>query len=298
MTAYANKWNLPDLGFGVGLRTPHYTHILEQHPPVDWFEIISENFIDAGARPQYVLERILEHYPVVMHGVSMSIGSSDPLNKEYLHKLKALARTVNPQWISDHLCWTGVNGINTHDLLPITCNTPMLKHIVERVRVVQDILERPFVLENVSSYVEFSTDSMPEWEFIAEMSEQADCGILLDVNNIYVSSYNHGWDPIAYIDAIPAERICQYHLAGHTNKGTYILDTHSDHVVDEVWKLYNYAHSRSGARATLLEWDEDIPDFETVHAEAQKARLYRLHTEPVTMPPAHNTAPVHSENMA
>ncbi len=281
MATQPNKWHLPDLGFGIGLRTPHYAHILEYYPPVDWFEIISENFIDAGARPQYVLERILDRYPVVMHGVSMSIGSADHLNMDYLQRLKALARIVQPAWISDHLCWTGVNGINTHDLLPITCNHSVLKHIVERIRIVQDVLERPLVLENVSSYMAFSTDSIPEWEFIAMMAEQADCGILLDVNNIYVSSYNHGWDPLLYIDTIPAERICQYHLAGYRNKGAYILDTHSDHVVDEVWNLYRYAQSRTGGRATLLEWDEDIPDFATVHAEAQKARQYCTTINPV-----------------
>lgn len=270
-----NRWGLPDLGFGIGLRTVHYDYILSQHPPVDWFEIISENFLDTKGRSWHVLERVRERYPIVTHGVSMSIGSTDALNREYLRKLKALADRLDTPWITDHLCWTGVNAHNVHDLLPMSFTEDTLRLVVQRIRIAQDILERPLAFENVSTYLEFSTNTMSEWEFLARMAEEADCGILLDVNNIYVSAYNHGFDPLTFIDAIPPERICQYHLAGHTNKGTHIIDTHSDHVVDAVWELYRYATARTGARATLLEWDEDIPSFEVVHAEALKAKSYR-----------------------
>ncbi|MCU0427387.1 MAG: DUF692 domain-containing protein [Candidatus Kapabacteria bacterium] len=271
----ANRWNLPDLGFGVGLRSVHYDHILEHFPPVDWFEVISENYLSRGGYSWYALQKIRERYRIVTHGVSLSIGSTDPLNFTYLERLKRLADDMDTPWVSDHICWTGVNGRNTHDLLPILYTEETLRHVVERIRTIQDFLGRRVALENVSTYVEFAASTMPEWEFIARMAEDADCGLLLDVNNVYVSSFNHGFDPYEFIDAIPADRICQYHLAGHTNKGTHIIDTHSDHVVDEVWELYRYAYGRSGGRATLLEWDEDIPPFEVVHAEALKARNYR-----------------------
>jgi len=271
----ANRWNLPDLGFGIGLRTVHYDYILSESPKVDWFEIISENFLDSKGRALYILEQIAEKYTVVTHGVSMSIGSTDPLNIEYLHKLKKLADKLNTPWITDHLCWTGVNAHNIHDLLPISFNEETLNHIVSRIKVVQDILQRPIAFENVSSYVEFSNSTMTEWEFISTMAQEADCGILLDVNNIYVSAFNHNFNSVDFINAIPPDRICQYHLAGHTHKGTHILDTHSDHVIDEVWELYRHAISRSGDRATLLEWDDDIPSFDIVHNEALKARTYR-----------------------
>lgn len=271
----SNRWNLPDLGFGVGLRTVHYDYILTESPKVDWFEIISENFLDTKGRGLYVLEQIAEKYTVVTHGVSMSIGSADPLNMEYLRKLKLLADSLDTPWITDHLCWTGVNAHNIHDLLPISFNEETLTHIVKRIRTVQDILERPIAFENVSSYIEFSNSTMTEWEFIANMANEADCGILLDVNNIYVSAFNHSFNPIEFINAIPPDKICQYHLAGHTHKGTHILDTHNDHVIDEVWELYRHAISRSGGRATLLEWDDDIPTFEIVHKEALKAQQFR-----------------------
>ncbi|MBI4749863.1 MAG: DUF692 domain-containing protein [Acidobacteria bacterium] len=269
-----NRWNFPDLGFGVGLRTVHFTHVLENQPPVDWFEIISENFMETGGRPMFILEQVAERYPIIMHGVSMSIGSTDPLNMDYLKKLKALADRIGSTWVSDHLCWTGVHGRNTHDLLPMPYTEEALKHTIERARIVSDLLERPLVLENPSSYVEFADSSMPEWEFLARLVEDANCGLLLDVNNVYVSSFNHNFDPTVYIDAIPADRVVQYHLAGHTNKGTHILDTHSDHVIDEVWALYRQATAKTGGRATLLEWDDDIPEFDVVHAEVLKARQY------------------------
>jgi uncharacterized protein (UPF0276 family) len=270
-----NRWNLPDLGFGVGLRTVHFPHILANHPPVDWFEILSENFMDTGGRPMYVLDQVAERYPVVLHGVSMSVGSTDPLNFEYLGKLKALAARIKARWVSDHLCWTGVSGVNVHDLLPMPYTDESLKYTVERVRAISDFLERPLFLENPSTYVEFSASTWNEWDFLAELAERAGCGILLDVNNVYVSSFNHGFDPRAYIDRIPADRVAQIHLAGHTNKGTHILDTHSDHVIDQVWQLYRRVYQRMGGIATLLEWDESIPSFEVVHAEALKARNYR-----------------------
>lgn len=269
-----NRWNLPNLGFGVGLRTVHYDYIISNNPPVDWFEIISENFLDTKGRSLYILKKIAEKYRIVTHGVSMSIGSTDDLNIEYLQKLKTLADTLDTPWITDHLCWTGVNAHNIHDLLPLSYNKESLDHIVDRIKKAQDIVQRPLAFENVSAYIEFSNSTMTEWDFIAEMSEKADCGILLDVNNIYVSSYNHGFDPYEFIDAIPADRICQYHLAGHTNKGTHILDTHSDHVVDAVWELYRYAVNKSGPRSTLLEWDDNIPDFDTVHQEVLKAKQH------------------------
>ncbi|HZN91205.1 MAG TPA: DUF692 domain-containing protein, partial [Myxococcales bacterium] len=217
-----NRWNLPDLGVGIGLRTTHFGQILGQRPAVDWFEVLSENFLRTGGRPLYVLDQVAERYPVVLHGVSLSIGSTAPLDLDYLGELKALARRTRAHWVSDHLCWTGVLGRNTHDLLPMPYTEEALRHVVGRLRQVSDFMERPFVLENPSSYVEFADSTMPEWEFLARMSEEADCGLLLDVNNVYVSSYNHGFDPNVYVDAIPADRVVQYHVAGHTNKGTHI----------------------------------------------------------------------------
>jgi len=275
-----NRWNFPELGIGVGLRTVHFGHILSKHPAVDWFEIISENFIDTKGRPLFVLDQVLERYPVVMHGVSLNIGSKDPLNREYLAKLKALGERTRTPWISDHLCWTGVAGRNTHDLLQLPYNEETLRYTIARVKEVSEILERPLVLENPSTYLEFASSTLTEWDFFAELLEEADCGMLLDCNNVYVQSFNHGFDPRVYIDRIPVDRVVQYHLAGHTNKGTHIIDTHSDHVIDEVWELYRQAYKRTGPRATLLEWDEDIPTFDVVHAEALKARAYREHPEP------------------
>lgn len=270
-----DRWGFPDLGFGIGLRTVHFPHILAERPEVDWFEILSENYMDTGGRPLWVLDQVAARYPVVLHGVSMSVGSTDPIDFEYLRKLKALAARTGARWISDHLCWTGVSGINTHDLLPMPYTDESLRHTVERVRTISDFLERPLVLENPSTYLEFHVSTWTEWDFLAELAERANCGLLLDVNNVYVSSYNHGFDPAAYVDRIPADRVVQIHLAGHTNKGTHILDTHSDHVIDAVWELYRRFIQRAGGVSTLLEWDEDIPSFDTVHAEALKARQYR-----------------------
>ncbi len=264
----------PNLGLGVGLRTVHYPHILENKPAVDWFEIISENYMDSHGRPRYVLEQIAERYPIVTHGVSLSIGSSDPLNFDYLRRLKKLAATVNARWVSDHLCWTGVAGRNSHDLLPIPFNEPTLRHVVDRIRIVQDFLERPLVLENPSSYLTFADSTLTEWEFLKRMAEDADCGLLLDVNNVYVSSVNHDFDPDEYVRSIPHERVVQCHLAGHTNLITHCIDTHDNHVIDRVWELYRLAHRLTGGVSTLLEWDAHIPPFPVVHAEVLKARRY------------------------
>lgn len=262
----------PNLGFGVGLRSVHFDYILSQQPRVDWFEFISENFMDSGGWPRHVLERIAEHYPLVMHGVSLSVGSTDPLDFDYLARLKRLARETKARWVSDHLCWTGVLGRNTHDLLPLPLNEETLRHVVARIRTVQDFLERPLVLENPSSYLSFAADTLSEWEFIAAMAEEADCGLLLDVNNVYVSSVNHGFDAAGYIEAIPAERVVQIHLAGHTHCGTHIIDTHDGHIVDRVWELYRLAYRRTEGVSTLVEWDSQVPSFPVLHAETLKAR--------------------------
>jgi uncharacterized protein len=274
-----NRWNLPDLGVGVGLRTTHFNHILRERPAVDWFEVLSENFMQTGGRPMYVLDQVAERYPVALHGVSLSIGSTEPLDLDYLRELKALAARTRAHWVSDHLCWTGVLGRNTHDLLPMPYTEEALRHVVQRVRRVSEVLERPLVLENPSSYVEFAASTMPEWEFLARMAEEADCGLLLDVNNVFVSAFNHGFDPQQYVDALPADRVVQYHLAGHTNRGTHIIDTHSDHAVPEVWDLYARAVRRTGNVATLYEWDEDIPEFDVLLEEAGKARALREQTQ-------------------
>jgi uncharacterized protein (UPF0276 family) len=230
--------------------------------------------MDTEGRPLAMLEEVRAHYPIVMHGVSLSIGSTDPLDRAYLKRLKALAERIDAKWVTDHLCWTGVAGKNVHDLLPMPYDQESLRHVIRRVKEVQDILERPIGLENPSSYVEFARSTITEWDFLAQVAEEADCGLLLDANNIYVSSFNHGFDPFEYLDGIPHERVIQYHLAGHTNHGTHIIDTHSDHVIDAVWDIYAASVAKSGGRPTLLEWDENIPEFEVVHAEAEKARRY------------------------
>lgn len=273
----ASRLGYANLGLGVGLRTAHYQHILREQPSVDWFEIISENYMDSGGRPRYVLEQIAERYPVVMHGVSLSIGSTDPLNFDYLARLKRLADTIHARWVSDHLCWTGVAGLNTHDLLPLPLNEETLAHVVRRVRTVQEFLERPLVLENPSSYVTFASDSMSEWEFLTRMAAETDCGLLLDVNNVYVSSVNHDFDPVEFVRGVPHDCIVQFHLAGHTDCGTHRLDTHDREVIDPVWELYRLAHELTGGASTLLEWDANIPAFPVVHAEVLKARRHMGH---------------------
>ena len=270
-----NRWNLPDLGLGVGLRTTHFQHILEERPDVDWFEIISENFMDTEGRPMYILDQVAERYPIAMHGVSMSIGSTDPVNFEYLKKLKKLADRVKAVWMGDHVCWTGVAMRNTHDLLPIPYNERTLKHTVERIKTVQDFLERPLVLENASTYMTFAASSMGEDEFVARMAEEADCGLLLDVNNVYVSARNHDLDPFDYLKSVPYDRVVQIHLAGHTDNVTHCVDTHDGPVINKVWDLYAEVMNRAGTRSTLLEWDDKIPEFKVVHAEVLRAKRFR-----------------------
>jgi len=249
-----------------------FDHILRHWPAVDWFEVISENFLDSRGRPRYVLGCIAERYPVVMHGVSLSIGSHDPLDLDYLGKLKALADRVQPHWISDHLCWTGISGKNTHDLLPIPYTEEALTHVASRVAQVQDFLGRRILMENVSSYVSFKDSELTEWEFIAEIAHRADCLLLLDVNNIYVSAYNHGFDAQAYLAGIPAERVQQIHLAGHSNCGDYIIDTHDADVIDPVWDLYAKAITRLGPVSTMIERDDNIPPLADLIAELDQAR--------------------------
>lgn len=272
----ANRFNLPNLGLGLGLRSPHFSYILEHWPKVDWFEIISENFMDSRGKPRAVLHQIAERYPVVMHGVSLSIGSTDPINFDYLDKLKDLAAEISPVWVSDHLCWTGIAGLNTHDLLPMPLTEDALAHTVERIRIVQDYLERPLIIENPSTYLEFEASTISDWEFLGQMADASDCGILLDVNNIYVCARNHGWDAETYIRSIPADRIVQFHLAGHEDCGTHIIDTHNTAVIDQVWELYRTAHLHTGGdgAATLLEWDANIPTFPVLMAEVAKAKNF------------------------
>ncbi len=270
------RGEFPSLGFGVGLRRPHYSYILEHRPPVDWFEVISENFMVDGGRPLEVLEGVREHYPIVLHGVSLSIGSADPLNRDYLDKLAALAGRFEPAWVSDHLCWTGVGGHNLHDLIPLPYTEEAVRHVSARVRQVQDILGRRMLLENVSSYLTFQHSTMAEWEFLTAVAEESDCAILLDINNIHVSAYNHGFDPEAYLKAVPSERVVQFHLAGYSDHGSYLLDTHDHPVCEAVWRLYEQAAARLGPVATLIEWDDHIPEFATLAATADQARRRSL----------------------
>ncbi|MGC1853839.1 MAG: DUF692 domain-containing protein [Candidatus Aquirickettsiella sp.] len=260
------------LGFGLGLRTQHYSYILEHRPEVDWFEAITEDYLVPGGKPLYYLNRIRENYPLVMHGVSLSIGSCDALNIEYLKKVKVLADKIQPVWISDHLCWTGVDGLNTHDLLPLPYTEEALLHVVDRVKQVQDFLGRQILLENVSSYIEYRDSKVTEWEFLTAIAEQADCYILLDINNIYVSAVNHHFDPLEYLNAIPRHRVRQFHLAGHKNCGDYIIDTHDAPIIDGVWSLYEQAVKRFGRVATMIERDDDIPEFPVLFAELQRAK--------------------------
>src|SRR6266481_2335906 len=264
--------SFPALGCGVGLRREHYGAILEHWPALDWFEITSENFMVPGGRPLYVLDRVRERYPIVMHGVSLSIGTSDPLDFEYLIALKSLAERARPAWISDHLCWTGVGGKNAHDLLPLPYTEEAIEHVVARVRLVQDFLERPIVLENVSSYLTYRDSTGSEWDCLAEIARRADCYILLDVNNVYVSAFNHRFDAMDYLLAIPVDRVVQFHLAGHTDNGTHLLDTHDHPIIDPVWRLYAAAVRRFGPLSTLIERDDHIPEFPEVAAEADHAR--------------------------
>jgi uncharacterized protein (UPF0276 family) len=260
------------LGFGVGLRAEHYDDLLGAAPRVDWLEAITENYMDTGGRPLRVLERLRRDVPVALHGVALSIGSADPLDGRYLAALRALVRRIEPALVTDHLCWTGVGGRSLFDLLPLPLTEEALDHVVERTRRVQDLLGRRILLENPSTYFAYRHSTIPEPEFLSELAERADCGLLVDVNNVHVSAFNLGFDPWAYIDALPAERVGQIHLAGFTDLGSHLFDTHSAPVHEDVWKLYAHAVGRFGAVATLVEWDADIPPLERLCAEAERAR--------------------------
>ncbi len=264
----------PSLGFGLGLRPPHYQDILDRRPAVDWFEILSENYMVSGGKPLYFLDRIRADYPMVMHGVSLSIGSTEPLNEQYLGELKRLAARIEPQWISDHLCWTGIGGLNLHDLLPLPYTEEGIAHVADRVARVQDCLGRQILLENVSSYVTWQASTLSEWDFLAAVAERADCLVLLDVNNIYVSSRNHGFDPQEFLAGIPVERVHQIHLAGHSHNGELLIDTHDHPVPDPVWELYAAAIRRFGAVPTMIERDANIPPLEDLLQELDAARRF------------------------
>lgn len=260
------------LGFGLGLRVDHYEQVLRDRPKVDWFEVLSENYMVDGGKALFYLDRVRENYPLVMHGVSMSIGSTAPLDTDYLDRLRRLIERVEPEWVSDHLCWTGVAGQNLHDLMPLPYTEEAIAHVVDRVVRVQDYLGRRILLENVSSYVTYTTSQIPEWEFLREIAERADCLLLLDVNNIYVSSHNHAFDPLDYLDGVPVGRVQQIHLAGHSHDGHLIIDTHDHPVADPVWALYSAAVTRFGDVATMIERDDNIPPLADLIDELEVAR--------------------------
>jgi uncharacterized protein (UPF0276 family) len=279
-------FDFPPLGHGVGLRPAHFGAVLGGRERAEWYEVISENFMLRGGRPLAVLERVRAEAPVALHGVSLAVGSTEPLDEDYLAALAALARRVEPAWISDHLCWGRFGGHYAHDLLPLPYTEEALAHVVERVRRVQDRLGRRLVLENVSSYVAFRHSTMPEWTFLAAVAAAADCGILLDVNNIYVSAVNHGFSPVAYLDGLPPERICEIHLAGHSDHGTHLLDTHDQSVPPPVWDLYRLAVRRFGRVPTLVEWDDRIPPFADLLAESARARAIEAEEHDAAARPA------------
>ena len=286
----ANKFNgFTDYGIGIGLRIPHYDHILSRKPTVDWFEIISENFMVDGGRPLEVLDEILAQYRVVQHGVAMYFGAADGPNPEHLRRLKTLTKRTKTPWLTDHLCWGSVDGTYSHDLLPMPYTVAAAKQTAANIRRVRDYLEIPIAVENVSSYTEFHVSEMTEWEFLTEVVERADCGILLDVNNIYVSAKNHGFDAYTYINEIPHHRVAQMHIAGHTKFEKYLLDTHDHPVLDPVWKLYAHATKLCGVTATLLEWDDKIPSFDEVHDEALKAHEYIAQARAAKIPAPRET---------
>lgn len=262
----------PSLGFGLGLRTDHYQHILDHRPDIDWFEALSENYMVPGGKPKYFLHAVRDNYPVVLHGVSLSIGSTDPLDMEYLNGLRELAAEIEPEWVSDHLCWTGVSGVNTHDLMPLPYTEEALDHVASRIIQVQDFLKRRILIENVSSYVSYDSSDSSEWEFYDAVVEKADCLMLLDINNVYVSSRNHDFDAMTYLESVNPERVQQFHLAGHTDNGDHVIDTHDHAVRDEVWELYRHAVRRFGPVSTMIERDDNIPPFEELAAELNVAR--------------------------
>jgi uncharacterized protein len=263
----------PDsLGFGLGLRPQHYRDILDNEPRVDWFEVISENYMVPGGQPLRMLDQISERYPIVMHGVSLSIASTAPMDMDYLKALKQLAARSKPKWISDHLCWTGVHGVNLHDLLPVPYTEEALNHVVSRIQQVQDFLGSRIAIENVSSYIEYQDSEMQEWEFVAELAKRADCWLLLDVNNVFVSGSNHDFSTYAFVDAVPAERVVQVHLAGHSQGNQRLINTHDHEVCAEVWELYERALRKFGPVSTMIERDDNIPPFADLVAELEQAR--------------------------
>lgn len=266
----------PRLGFGLGLRPVHYSDVIGQSTKVDWFEVVSENYMGiesgSGGSPIIMLEKVRQTKPVVLHGVSLNIGSTDPLNFTYLKKLKMLAQKIEPAWISDHICWTGVNGANLHDLFPLPYTQDVIKHVVDRILYCQDYLGRRMIFENVSSYLTFAHSEMTEWEFLSEIAVRADCGLLLDINNVYVSSVNHGFNPLDFIAGVPVDRVAQIHLAGHTNMGTYLIDTHDEHVCDDVWNLYADSLKYYSHVSTMVEWDSNLPSFDVLQNEILKAK--------------------------
>jgi uncharacterized protein len=266
------RFGLPDLGVGVGLRAPHYAHLLAHDPAVDWLEVVSDQFLYTHGRPLYVLEQLAERYPVALHGASLSIGSTAPLDFDYLRELKSLQQRVRAPWLSDHVCWNGIAGRNTHELLPLPYTAESLRHTAARVRAVQDYLGQRILLENPASYAEFTHSNMTEAQFLAALAEEADCGILLDVNNVYVSAFNCGFDALAYLTQLPFERVVQVHVGGHTHHGTYLADSHAGPVDDAVWALWREVEHRAPGVSVLLEWDGELPTFERVHAEALLAR--------------------------
>ena len=278
----------PFLGYGLGLRTEYYDVILDQLPEIDWFEIISENYMVDGGKPINYLDRVREHYPLVMHGVSLSIGGTDPLDKKYLKRLKQLIDYVQPQWVSDHLCWTSHGGYNLHDLLPLPCTEEAIQHVVERLEQVQDFLGQQILLENASTYLTFENAEMTEWDFYREVVERADSLMLLDVNNIYVCARNHGFEPVDFLDSMPSNRVMQMHVSGHSDFGDYVIDTHDHPVVEPVWQLFAEALKRFGPVSSMIERDDRFPPFEELMAELQTMRkianttLNQQKLEPVT----------------
>lgn len=269
------------VGIGVGLRSPHYSYILENRPKISWFEAISENYMGLdsldGGRPIQILEKVRENYPIVLHGVSLSIGSIDEINFKYLDRLRQLIDRINPLWVSDHICWTGVNGENLHDLMPLPFTEETVEHLTEKILKAQDFLKRPLVFENVSAYLSFRHSEMTEWEFLNEIAQRTGCGLLIDVNNVYVSSVNQNFDPITYLSAIPKKSVTQIHLAGHTVSEHCLIDTHDGPVSEKVWDLYGLAIQLYGNVPTLIEWDDKIPEFSILEAESVRAeRLQQL----------------------
>jgi uncharacterized protein (UPF0276 family) len=286
------RLGLPDLGLGVGLRHKHFQHLLHNPVQVDWFEIISENYMDDFGFARHVLDHVRSHVPIVMHGVSLSIGSTDPINMVYLDKLKKLAGELTPMWVSDHLCWTGALGHNTHDLLPMPLTKSSLTHVAQRVHFVQEYLQRPLVLENPSTYLEFKANEMAEWEFLTELVHLTGCGLLLDVNNVFVSAHNHGYDARTYIQNLPHDHIVQMHVAGPTDYGDLLVDTHDQPVPAKVWELYRLAHELAGGVSTLLEWDANIPEYPELVEEIFKAKKVLKGDVPATQVSKSEQAPL------